>query len=215
MIFLKHLLFEKLTFKQLLSLSDENRKYKSKSVNAKSVKIDAKSDSESWIFSYKSNPSITKQRYEGYIKFLKSDEAPNKSALDWDCIVDCNCPDFKYRFAYDDFKHDASVIGSNSWNKNNGNAPLPINSNTGLCKHLISLTDYLKTKIKSNKKEKQLSEGEIKDYAINRLRQLPNIINNLERKFDELDDKCLNTQEVQKQLIAAREELDDLKNLEL
>jgi hypothetical protein len=213
MILLKELLLEKLTFRQLLSLSDEGRQQRSRNISVKPLKVTAESDSESWTFSYKGSPSTTKKRHQGYIKFLKSEENPQKQALDWNCIVDCTCPDYKYRFAYNNTKQDAGVIGSESWNKNSGQSPLPINKMSGLCKHLISLTDYLKTKIDA--KRKQLSEGKIKDYAIERLRQLPIIIDKLEKEYDALDDKSLNTQDVQKKLISAREELNDLRNLEL
>jgi hypothetical protein len=208
MTLLKDLILERMTFNQLMALSDSGRKEKSRHMDTRSLRITPTKDGESWIFSYKSNPSTTQKRYQGYIKFLNDSLKSDKSADDVYCIVDCNCPDFKYRFAYNDAKQGASITGKDSWNKNNGAQPLPIHRKVGLCGHLISLAGYLKTKIDS---KKGLNEGELRDYAVNRSKYLIGYIEKLEKKYDDLDDKSLNTTEIQKALGLAREELKDLE----
>lgn len=232
MISLKQLLMEEMTFRQLLDLSDKNRVIRAKGMDVRSLKIDAQNDGEAWEFSYKSNPSTTGKRHRGYIKFLKKNMDSNKSAYATNCIVDCTCPDFKYKFAYNDAQKGASVVGSKSWNKNNGSTPLPIHRQVGLCKHLIALSDYLKTKMekKSHVKKGQgalneiveeshgkiiLSEGDFTNHIIKRIHDLELLIPKLEAEYDDLDNKSLNTHSVRKQLIDAQEELRNLKNLEL
>lgn len=229
MIKLKDLLLEKMTFKQLLALSDTGRKNRSKNIDTRSLKVQSDKNSESWIFSYKSSPSTTGKRHQGYIKFLKPDINQNKQALEWNCIVDCTCPDFKFRFAYNTSKQDASIIGNNSWNKNNGRTPLPINNKIGLCKHLISLTDYLKTKIsqKSNIKEFNemlneitienrggiLIENSLKDFAKNVKTALELKLKKLEAEYDRRDHIGLSTKDIQDELYQTRKDIDSLNFL--
>jgi hypothetical protein len=234
MIRLKDLLLEKMTFNQLMSVSDKNRISRSKSMNVKSLRIVSSKDGESWTFSYKSNPSTTGQRHQGYIKFLKGELKSGKSADDMECIVDCTCPDFKYRYAYNDAKKGASITGNKSWNKNNGQTPLPINRNVGLCKHLIALARYLNTKINTKRGLKEsiapsvldeltnecnnkilVVEGVLIDYIKKRLAFLEKRIPELENEYDKLEDKSMNTYRVRKELYAARKELANLKNIEL
>lgn len=190
---LKDLLLEKMTFKQLLALSDDGRRNRSKNINTRSLKVTSDNNSESWTFSYKSNPSTTGKRHQGYIKFLKPDINQNKQALEWNCIVDCTCPDFKFRFAYNTEKQGASITGNNSWNKNNGNTPLPINNKIGLCKHLISLTDYLKTEIRkrTNIKENSKTLNEINNLLLKeidnpKLKDYQNILKKLIDQYEKL-----------------------------
>lgn len=232
MISLKQLLMEEMTFRQLLDLSDKNRISRARGMDVRSLKIDAQNDGEAWEFSYKSNPSTTGKRHRGYIKFPKKELSSNKSAYAMNCVVDCTCPDFKYKFAYNDAQKGASVVGSKSWNKNNGSTPLPIHRQVGLCKHLIALADYLKTKMEKKARLKEgcetlneiisecdgkiiLHEGEFTNHIIKRIHDLETLIPKLEAEYDDLDDKSLNTHDVRKKLIDAQEELRNLQNLEL
>jgi hypothetical protein len=154
MILLKDLLLE-LTFNDLLKKTDSGRIARASGMDVKSLKIDASSDGESWIFSYKSSKSTTGKRHKGYIKFFKGKTPANKSSADWECIVDCECPDFRYRIAYNDTKQGASVTGNNSYNKNNGATPKSLPQRDGLCKHLVALGKYLQTQIDTKRANKK------------------------------------------------------------
>jgi len=62
------------------------------------------------------------------------------------CHVDCTCPDYMYRWAYNNSQVNAGKIGPDSWNKCLNRSPRE-DLGQGLCKHLISLEGYLRTKI--------------------------------------------------------------------
>jgi outer membrane biosynthesis protein TonB len=74
--------------------------------------------------------------------------------------VDCDCPDYKYRWAYNNAKAGAGITGNQSWNGNNGKAPRPREQGgvgqlgEGLCKHLISLGRYLHNQVEPEQPEK-------------------------------------------------------------
>jgi hypothetical protein len=144
-------LTETMSFADLLNNSDPARVDRATHVKSRSLKVTTMDGQEAWIFSYKSDPdwTTTEKRWQGYVQFLKEAVGPNDNAEDLQCMVDCNCPDYRYRWAYRNAEAGAGEVGSNSWNGNNGNAPKnPSNDlGTGLCKHLISLGRYLKTKI--------------------------------------------------------------------
>lgn len=143
-------LLEKLTFSQLFKMSDTRRKDRAKTVRVASLPGTASETEEYWNFSYKSNPTTTGNRWRGRITFLKeSTNNANKSAEELYCSVDCSCPDFRYNWAYANADKEASVMGNGALNKCNGNYPKQTNPHLrpGACKHLLSLKDYLKTKI--------------------------------------------------------------------
>ncbi len=146
-------LTERMSFSDLYSTSDPARIDRSADVKSKSLRVTSMDGQEAWTFSYKSSPSTTGHRWHGYVRFLKDTEGHAGSAADLDCMVDCDCPDYRYRFAYNNAKEEAGALGPNSWNKNNGQPPRPRDQGgvgdygTGMCKHLISLGEYLKTNI--------------------------------------------------------------------
>jgi hypothetical protein len=148
---LRQLISEALSFKQLLSTSDPKRMDRATHVNPRSLRVAAKDGNESWSFSYKSQRewSTTKMRHRGEIRFLKENVELIDNAEDLECIVDCSCPDYKYRWAYHNAAQGSGVVGSNSLSKNNGQPPKTADTDLGpgLCKHLISLGEYLKTNI--------------------------------------------------------------------
>jgi len=147
----REILSERMSFKDLLRNSDPKRIDRSKSVSPRSIRVAMMDNNEAWLFNYKSNPSTTGKRHHGYIKFFKKDVSSKDRADELDCKVDCDCEDYKYRFAYNNAKADAGEIGSNAWNDNNGRPPQPYNNNKpSLCKHLISLGKFLKTYIDSD-----------------------------------------------------------------
>jgi hypothetical protein len=149
------LLRESLSFSKLMSFSDPIRKDKAKKMRTRSLPMRASSDEEYWNFAYKSDPShITKTpqnpngiSHVGRITFKKNNE--DKSAIDLPCSVDCNCNDFKYKWAYANNDKGSAPMGNNSLNKCNGATPRVTNPylTPGLCKHLLSLKEFLRTKL--------------------------------------------------------------------
>ena len=150
---------ERMTYNDLLRSSEERRKDRAKNVRTRSLPVSTENGEESWNFRYKANPSRTGNPHQGSVTFFK-EASNNENAGDVECKVDCSCPDFKYRWAYADTKQDASNIGDKSLNKCINRRPSIRNPREvpGMCKHLIALKDYLKTKIDSSSKQK-LSES--------------------------------------------------------
>ncbi len=159
MILLKNLireiLLKELTFKQLYDGSEEGRKQRGKDdvKRQKNTAITATDLGEAWSFSYKSNPSTTGNRWHGFIQFLKESVENNDDPMKIDCMVNCDCPDFRYRYAYNDSNVDASWLGKDPrWKYSNGNNGQKWRSRSeggvgdygvGLCKHLCSLHRFL------------------------------------------------------------------------
>jgi hypothetical protein len=161
------LLNEEMTFRDLMQVSDPARKQRAKTVNTKSLRVRSIDEYEAWTFSYKSNPSQSRTksnvapRHQGYIKFLKDDVKSGEDAQDINCHCDCTCNDYKYRWAYNNAKVNASKIGNDSWNKATNQAP-KIDLGQGLCKHLIALEKFLQTKVHSSSDGGAVDTGEPK-----------------------------------------------------
>ncbi len=146
---------ETMTYKELLDLTTPERKEKASNVRVRSIPVSVNENNEQWNFRYKSSPSttVTNKPFQGSITFLKENMERNDDAMEIACKVDCSCPDFMYRFAYNDTRKGASQIGSKSLNKCINRSPKPAyNYGEGLCKHLAALRGYLQTKITSTKK---------------------------------------------------------------
>ena len=95
-------------------------------------------------FSFKAFPSTEGKRHKGYIKFIKprnSDTPLEKIG----CLVDCDCKDYRYRWAWANKQRGASRVGDSSLNQAWNRAPRITNpqGRPGLCKHLIALRDYI------------------------------------------------------------------------
>lgn len=150
---MRKVLTERMSFRDLFRSSDPGRIDRSRDVNTKSLRVTSMDGNEAWTFSYKSNPSTTQQRWQGYVRFLKEDVSHKDRADQLDCMVDCTCPDYRFRWAYNNAKQDAGAIGPGAWNDSNGSAPRPREQGgvgdlgPGMCKHLIALGEYLKTNI--------------------------------------------------------------------
>jgi hypothetical protein len=158
-IFLK----EEMNFDQLFNYSDPKRKKRGQSMRVRSLAGTATNTSENWNFAYKSPPShnTTGKGWQGRITFAKN--SPDVSANKIPCIVDCSCPDYRYKWAVANKDKQAGVVGATSLNKNNGQFPRVTNPYLapGLCKHLISLKEYLRTKLNESQKptvEEKLDE---------------------------------------------------------
>lgn len=171
---MRQVLTERMSFKDLLGAAGTTRPYKTDPntnradrgrahVNARSIRVMATENGEAWTFRYKSDhaTSTTNSPYHGFVKFFKEIyDKDNVSANDLDCMVDCDCPDYRFRFAYNNAQAGAGTIrgqnGVPGWkhhNDNNGAAPKPVDQGgvgdygPGICKHLSALTEYLKTKV--------------------------------------------------------------------
>ena len=142
---------ENMTYKQLMSYTDDGRKDRASTVNTRSIPVSVENDNEAWNFRYKSSDSTTGRPFQGQIQFLK--DVTNKDAQTIPVKVDCGCPDFRYRFAYNNSQMNASEIGPDSLNKCINKKPdKAYDYGVGLCKHLIALQQYLKTKVTQSKK---------------------------------------------------------------
>ena len=140
-------LVERLTFDQLFRYSEPKRVYRSLTVRGPPLEIDSYQDAVYYIFNFKSNPSTTGLRHRGYIKFFKPKRKnPQGVPLQHlECLVDCECPDFKYRWAWSNKQRQSSVVGPGSLNQAWNRAPKITNpgSHVGLCKHLLATRNYI------------------------------------------------------------------------
>ena len=157
---LKEMLNERLSFKDLYNASDPARKDRAAHVRPRPLKVTTMNKKETWTFRYKSYPSTTGNPWHGYIQFHKDTAMEAKSAGELDCIIECDCPDYKYKCAYANTQQDASRIGRTSWSQCKNRPPHKTNPDqkVGLCKHLLSLGDYLKTKLDPSAPEPGVDE---------------------------------------------------------
>ena len=114
---------ERLTFDKLFRISEPKRVYRSFTVRGPPLEIDSYQDVVYYIFNFKANPSTTGLRHRGYVKFFKPlhKNPKNVPLQHLECLVDCTCPDFRYRWAWADKQRQSSVVGAQSlnqaWNK--------------------------------------------------------------------------------------------------
>lgn len=148
------LLDERLSFADLYDETDDKRIEKSKKIRVQPLLVTTENNNEVWKFSYNSAERIEfkdtgRVGHKGNIYFFKDSIGPNDNAEDLDCMVDCDCKDFKFRWAYANAQDDASFIGSKSLNKAINRAPIKTNPKRKkqLCKHLAGLAKYLTTNI--------------------------------------------------------------------
>jgi hypothetical protein len=138
-----NLLLERMSFKQLLAVSDPRRVTRSLTVRGPPLKIRAYQDAVYWAFNFKSFPSTTGLRHHGYVKFAKPTRQKPLEQLD--CVVDCTCPDYRYRWAWANKQRGSSLVGQGSMNRAWNRAPRVTNptGSPGLCKHIIHLREYI------------------------------------------------------------------------
>lgn len=136
-------------------------------------------------------------REEGQLRALRSHEKVNFDGDVYDLTVEedesfivhgvsvHNCPDYKYRWAYNNAQQNAGVIGNKSWNKCINRSPR-INLGEGLCKHLLALEGFLRTKIHGTSGDKSnLFESE------GMYRRFEKFVNE-NKEFDVIYDRELN-----------------------
>ena len=154
------LLLKEISFNQLLNKSEPGRVDRAKTVSTRSTRVKASDDGEMWTFNYKTNPidTTTDKRYHGKIQFLKEDVAATENAGDLDCKVHCDCPDYFYRWEYNNAKAGAGTFDPKlDGQMHNRRPPKPTgpphfgvgNLGNGMCKHLIALSEYLNSKIEA------------------------------------------------------------------
>lgn len=161
---MRTVLTERRSFRDLLGGSESGRIQRGKSdVNVRPLKVTTLDGNETWTFRYKSDPSTTGNPWHGYVQFFKEDVSHKDNAEDLECMIDCDCPDYRYRYAYNNAKDGVGRIGkypeAPSGNQNNGRKWRPRSQGgvgdygVGLCKHLCALSEYLKTKIQPDAPE--------------------------------------------------------------
>jgi hypothetical protein len=136
---------EKLTYDQLFRMSDPKRMLRSFHVKGPPLEIDSYQDAVYYAFNFKSTPSTTGLRHRGYVKFLRPKLGGQKPLQHLNCIVDCTCPDFRYRWAWANKQRGASRVGPQSLNQALNRAPRRTNptSKPGLCKHVLAAREYI------------------------------------------------------------------------
>lgn len=152
---LMEILCEKMSFRQILGKSDPKRIARADDVSAKSLGVRGTDMGEAWNFSYKSSNSTTGQRHRGKIEFNKKDISKYDNLMDAPCVIDCTCPDFRYKFAFFNNKANITPIGSTAINSNDGQRPRLPDAGIGACKHIISLSEYLRTSIDAPQEPEQ------------------------------------------------------------
>lgn len=146
---------EDMSYDDLLKLTTPERKDRASNVTTRSLPVSTENGLETWNFRYKSSPqtTTTDKPFRGSISFIKGNVGQNDDAMKMKCKVDCECPDFMYRFAYNDASKGASQVGPDSLSGCANRRPKPAyDYGEGLCKHLTALGRFLKTKIQATKK---------------------------------------------------------------
>lgn len=134
-----------LTYDTLFRMSDPKRVWRSGQVRGPPMEIDGYKDAIFHTFNFKSFPSTTGLRHRGYIKFEKPKNGKPTVAEKLPVVVDCGCPDFRYRWAWSNKQRGASRVGTQSLNQAHDRAPVKTNpsNKVGLCKHLLAARDYI------------------------------------------------------------------------
>lgn len=128
----------------------EERKGRSSQVRVRPLRVTSIDENEAWTFKYKTYPITSGETYDGLIRFFKPNVERNDNAADLQCHVNCTCPDYKYVWAKPNEDEDAGVTGTpyNDNNRTHGRRIMNPRNVAGLCKHLVALSEYLRTKIK-------------------------------------------------------------------
>lgn len=147
----RSLLQELMAFNDLFRLSDPKRVVRSLTVRGPPLEVDAYKNSLYYGFNFKAHPSTTGLRHRGYIKFKKPPRGPIPLSQ-VPCEVDCDCPDYKFRFAWANKQKGAGRVGPGSMNQAINRAPRVTNpfGTPGLCKHVLAVKDYIQGQMSSD-----------------------------------------------------------------
>ncbi|MGV0949175.1 MAG: hypothetical protein ACOYB3_00790 [Azonexus sp.] len=160
-----------LTYDTLFKRSDPKRIWRAGQVRGPPLEIDAYKDAIFHTFNFKSFPSTTGLRHRGYIKFEKPSHGRPMPSEKIPVVVDCTCPDFRYRWAWANKQRGASRVGSQSLNQAHNRAPRITNpgNKIGLCKHLLAARNYIYGLIQRFDKKDQAvgrnQKGQYQDMA--------------------------------------------------
>jgi len=138
-------LSERLTFDQLFRASEPKRIKRSSTVRGPPLQITAYSDQVWHSFNFKAHPSTTGLRHHGYIRFYRPRQGQSMPLQHVPCMVDCTCPDFRYRWAWVLKQRKSSMVGTTSMNQALNLPPDKTNPRRriGLCKHILAARDYI------------------------------------------------------------------------
>lgn len=138
---------EDLSYDTLFRYSEPKRVARSATVKGPPLEIVASKTSQIRVFNFKSFPSTTGLRHQGYILFRSPRGKVGKSVplSSVPVEVDCMCPDYRYRWAWANKQRRAGRVGKNSLNQCINRAPRITNpsGSPGLCKHLLAARDYI------------------------------------------------------------------------
>jgi hypothetical protein len=119
------------------------------------------------------NPTRARPVKGGTVTFIffKEDVAKKRSADDLDVELDCDCPDYKYRWAYANHAYGAGKMGKEAMNKSNGKAPKKTNPSgkPGLCKHLASVSKYPANE--NGRKQRHVLGSSLKSSKVSRTKK--------------------------------------------
>jgi hypothetical protein len=136
-------LLERLSYDQLFSRSEPKRVLRARTVRGPPLDVNAKKDGVYYNFNFKAYPSTTGLRHKGYVKFFKPKKQTPLDKVE--CVLDCDCPDYKFRWAWVNKQKGSSAVGPKSYNQAWNRAPKITNpkGKVGLCKHLLALADFI------------------------------------------------------------------------
>lgn len=198
-----------LTYDKLFKRSDPKRIWRSGQVRGPPLEIDAYKDAIFHTFNFKSYPSTTGLRHRGYIKFERPTHGRPTPSEKLPVVVDCTCPDFRYRWAWANKQRGASRIGSQSLNQAHNRAPRITNpgNKVGLCKHLLACKNYIYGLIQRFDRELPVSQRRrgrgVQDMAW-KLDQLVKYANKRWINWDQQTQAGLRRQQIQRQVQQAR-----------
>lgn len=136
---------ERMTYDQLFRLSEPKRVGRSRTVRGPPLEIASSRNDQYHFFNFKSYPSTTGLRHKGYIRFLRPRSNKTTTMDRIQCEVDCQCPDYRYRWAWANKQRGAGRVGAQSLNQALNRAPRITNpkARPGLCKHLLAARNYI------------------------------------------------------------------------
>lgn len=198
-----------LTYDKLFRRSDPKRIWRSGQVRGPPLELDSYKDATYYTFNFKSYPSTTGLRHRGYIKFEKPSHGRPMPAEKLPVVVDCTCPDFKFRWAWANKQRGASKVGGQSLNQAHDRAPRITNPSNkiGLCKHLLAARNYIYGVIERFDKDQPASQRQrgrgTQDIAW-KLDQLVKYANKRWINFDKETEQAKKRQQLYRQVQQAR-----------
>lgn len=136
----------RLTFDKLFRISDPKRITRSDDVDGPPMDLDAYKDTVYYTFNFRSHATnTTGLRHRGYVKFFRPRSNVPTPLQHLGCLVDCSCPDYRYRWSWANKQRNSGAVGPNSLNQALNRAPRKTNPRgiPGLCKHILAARGYI------------------------------------------------------------------------